>query len=104
MEIPPDPHIDADRLCQAAEAALAAAAQIWEQPGGRWPYPADLMGRPDQPECLRGFTRWEMERASEFLVRLGWIERPERQRQCGPGNPSQPAAHGGASHRGQAPR
>lgn len=61
-----------DRLCDAAEAALKAAVEASE--GGPWPYPADLMGATNQPECLTQFTRWEIEQASEFLVRLGMIE------------------------------
>jgi hypothetical protein len=61
-----------ERLCDAAEAALKAAVEAAD--GRAWPYPADLMGTPDQPECLCQFTRWEIEQASEFLVRLGMIE------------------------------
>lgn len=64
------------RLWEAAEAALAAARDVAEYTGGPVPYPADLMGSPMQPECLAGFTRWEIEQASAFLVRMGVIERP----------------------------
>ena len=67
-----------ERLCEAAEAALRAAVEVAEYTGGPWPYPADLMGSPLQPEFLSPFTRWEMEQASEFLVRLGMIEAPKR--------------------------
>ena len=67
-----------ERLCDAASAALAAAVEVAEQRGGAWPYPADLMGSPEQPECLCAFTRFEIEQASEFLVRLGMIESPRR--------------------------
>jgi hypothetical protein len=66
-----------ERLCDAASAALAAAVEVAEHRGGVWPYPADLMGAPDQPECLCAFTRFEIEQASEFLVRLGMIESPK---------------------------
>jgi len=65
-------------LCDAAEAALTAAVEVAGGNGGVWPYPVDLMGAPNQPECLCGFTRWEIEQASEFLVRLGMIEPPRR--------------------------
>jgi hypothetical protein len=68
--------ISPERLCEAAEAALRAAVEVAEYTGGPWPYPADLMGGPLQPDYLAGFTRWEMEQASEFLVRLGMIDRP----------------------------
>jgi hypothetical protein len=61
---------------EATETAWWASNQVWKERGGRRPYPADLMGTPDQPECLRAFARWEIEEASEFLVRLGMIRRP----------------------------
>jgi hypothetical protein len=67
-----------ERLCDAAEAAMKAAVEA--AAGGTWPYPADLMGAPNQPECLCHFTRWEIEQACEFLVRLGMIEPPKRSR------------------------
>jgi hypothetical protein len=66
-----------ERLCDAASAALAAAVEVAGQSGGIWPYPLDLMGASNQPECLCAFTRYEIEQASEFLVRLGMIESPK---------------------------
>ena len=69
-------HLDPARLVAAAEAALRAAVDVAEYTGGPWPYPADLMGSSLQPEFLNEFTRWEIEQASEFLVRLGAIEKP----------------------------
>ncbi len=80
MNSRPGTHINEDRLVQAAEAAWWAAHKVWNQRGGFRPYPADLMDDPDPPECLRGFTRWEMEQASEFLVRLGMIEKRGQER------------------------
>jgi hypothetical protein len=38
------------------------------------------MGSANQPECLCAFTRYEIEQASEFLARMGFIERPARGR------------------------
>lgn len=76
----PNEQLSAERLCDAASAALAAAVEAAEHRGGVWPYPADLMGAPDQPACLSGFTRYEIEQASEFLVRLGMIESPKHKR------------------------
>lgn len=64
-----------ERLCEAAEAALHAAVEVAQHTGGRWPYPADLMGGPMQPSCLAEFTRFEIDEACRFLVRLGMIER-----------------------------
>lgn len=66
--------VSPERLVEAAEAALMAAAEAAEVGGGDWPYPADLMGHPDQPACLCPFTRWEIEQACEFLVRMGMLE------------------------------
>lgn len=65
------PQLHPDRLIQAAEAALAAAQEVAEHTGGPWPYPPDLMGTEMQPDALADFTKWEIEQASEFLVRLG---------------------------------
>ncbi len=70
----PADHLSAERLCEAAEAALRAAADVAEYTGGPWPYPADLMGSPLQPDWLSEFTKFEIEAASEFLVRMGLIE------------------------------
>lgn len=68
-------HIDPDRLVAAAEAALRAAVDVSEYTGGPRPYPADLMGTTLQPEFLSEFTKWEMEEACDFLVRLGALEK-----------------------------
>lgn len=83
MDMHSDTQISADRLILAAEAGLWAATKVWKQGGGFRPYPADLMDRPDPPECLRSFTRSEMERASEFLVRLDMIEKRGHERRLG---------------------
>lgn len=69
-----------DRLVLAAEAAWWAAHKVWYQAGAFRPYPGDLMDDRDPPGCLRGFTPWEMEQASEFLVRLGMIEKRGQER------------------------
>ena len=66
--------IPAERLCEAAEAALLAAVDVAEYTGTPWPYPADLMGTAMQPACLDSFTRNEIEQACRFLVRLGALE------------------------------
>jgi len=75
--------LDPDRLVEAAEASLCAAVENAEFTGGAWPYPADLMGSPIQPACLSRFARWEIEKACEFLVRLGVLERPDIARRRG---------------------
>jgi hypothetical protein len=72
----PRGHIEPDRLLQAAEAALMAAEDVADHTGGPRPYPLDLMGAPLQPDCLSEFTRYEIQQACEFLVRLGELEPP----------------------------
>lgn len=66
--------MEAGRLCDAAEAALKAVVEVAERNGGRRVYPADIMIGPMHPTCLNGFTRAEIEQASQFLARMGWIE------------------------------
>lgn len=67
-----------DRLLEAASAALEAAKDVAQYTGGPAPYPLELMGSPLQPSCLEGFTRWEIEQACDFLVRMGFLEMPSR--------------------------
>jgi len=69
-----------ERLFEAAEAALRAAEENAEFTGRAGAYPLDLMGSPVQPECLTPFTRFEIEQACEFLVRMGAIESPGRRK------------------------
>ncbi len=66
--------IEPERLCDAAEAALHAVVEVAQRNGGLWLYPADLMAAPAHPRCLNEYTQFEIERASEFLVRMGVIE------------------------------
>jgi hypothetical protein len=66
-----------ERLLEAAEAALAAARDVAEYTGGPLPYPADLMGSELQPDILSGFTHYEIEQASAFLLRMGWLTKAE---------------------------
>jgi hypothetical protein len=71
--------LDAERLCDAAEAALHAVVEAAQVNGGRWVYPLDLMETPAHPPVLNAFTHSEIASASEFLVRMGVIE-PRRSR------------------------
>ncbi len=66
--------MEAGRLCDAAEAALKAVVEVAERNGGRRIYPTDIMTGPMHPACLNGFTRAEIDVASQFLVRMGWID------------------------------
>ena len=73
-------HLSADRLIEAAEAAMAAMKENAEFTGGAGAYPLDLLGSPVQPACLAPFTRYEIEQACEFLVRMGELDAPSRKR------------------------
>lgn len=73
-----DQQIDPQRLCDAAEAALRAAVERADGKTGEWPWPATLMGTPTQPDYLAEFTKFEIEQACAFLVRLGYLEIPRR--------------------------
>lgn len=68
--------ITPDRLVDAATAVLEAVAEVREELGEAVVFPPDLMGSPNQPRCLCEFTRWEVEEATAFLMRMGYLERP----------------------------
>lgn len=70
----PNEQITPDRLCDAAEAVMHAVVEVAERKKGGWVYPPELLGSADQPECLCDFTRWEVEEATRFLIRLGMVE------------------------------
>jgi hypothetical protein len=65
--------IPADRLAEAADIVLRALREYAEEHGGAVIYPTDLLGSPDQPRALCELTRFEVEQAARFLVRLGFI-------------------------------
>ena len=67
-----------DRLLEAAAAAMEASRDVASYTGGPAPFPLDLMGSPLQPSCLAPFTRFEIEQACDFLVKLGFLELPKR--------------------------
>ncbi len=71
---PAKPQLDPLRLCDAAEAVLIAVVDAAERMGGRWPDPVQLVGTPLCPESLKPYSRDEVEQATEFLVRLGFLE------------------------------
>lgn len=68
------------RLFEAAEAALVAAAQTaatrTAAARADHPLPPALMGTTRQPRCLDEFARWEIEEATAFLIRLGVLDSP----------------------------
>ena len=64
-------NIPAERLIEAADAIFRARDELGTEllPA----LPADLLGSPDQPECLCDFTRDEISEATLFLARLGLL-------------------------------
>jgi hypothetical protein len=70
----PNEQITPDRLCDAAEAVMLAVVEVADRTRGGWIYPPELMGSADQPQCLCDFTRFEVEQATQFLIRLGMVE------------------------------
>ncbi|TVQ82706.1 MAG: hypothetical protein EA380_00405 [Phycisphaeraceae bacterium] len=63
-----------DRLIDAADAGFRASKEAARDRKTRnLPWPCDLMGADDQPEGLAEFSLWEMEQATAFLIRLGFI-------------------------------
>jgi hypothetical protein len=67
--------ISPDRLVDAASAVLEAVAEVRDEIGEVEVFPPDLMGAVNQPRCLCDFTRWEVEEATAFLMRMGYLER-----------------------------
>jgi hypothetical protein len=69
--------IDPDRLMEAVDAIYEALEELQSE-GLPLRYPVDLMGSPNQPECLCDFTRFEIAEASKFLERAGLMVRRRR--------------------------
>jgi hypothetical protein len=71
--------MDPLRLTDAADAVGVALAAVADTSTGRCPYPPAMLEMPDHPECLDGFTSEELEEATAFLCRLGFlVHRPGR--------------------------
>lgn len=77
--LPARPHRTAERLCDAADAALRATVEVGVE-RGEWLHPLDILDSPHRPSYMSGFTPREIERASEFLARLGMIAPSARSR------------------------
>jgi hypothetical protein len=71
--------IDPLRLIDAADAVGLALAEVVDSSTGHCPYPPAMLKMPDHPECLDEFSAEELEEATAFLCRLGFlVHRPER--------------------------
>ena len=65
--------LDPMRLIDAADAVGEALTEVADAETGRCPYPPALLDRPDRPACLDGFTAEELEEATRFLCRMGFL-------------------------------
>ncbi len=68
--------LEPDRLFEATNAVMAALDEWATEHKGSTIYPLDMMGTPEQPRPLCDFTLFEVQQASEFLVRMGMIQPP----------------------------
>ncbi|MGE3107467.1 MAG: hypothetical protein AB7G11_00550 [Phycisphaerales bacterium] len=71
--------MNADRLFETSEAVLQAVSETLTAIAGkkrRAPYPPSLMGSQREPACLSTFSKSEVEQATAFLCRLGYLELP----------------------------
>jgi hypothetical protein len=66
-------NLSPQRLVEASEAALLAAAEAPINERGVQPHVLEVLGTPNQPDCLSCFTRDEIEQACAFLTRLGFM-------------------------------
>ncbi|MHC4129179.1 MAG: hypothetical protein ACYTE6_08505 [Planctomycetota bacterium] len=64
-QIPPE------RLLEAADAILEAVIEVADVHDGLYLHPPQLLGTTFQPLSLRAFTAFEVQEATQFLVRLG---------------------------------
>jgi hypothetical protein len=65
--------IQPERLLEAADAVLEAIIEVADEFDGLYMHPPQLLGTTLQPLCLREFTAFEIQEATQFLVRLGVI-------------------------------
>jgi hypothetical protein len=68
--------ITPDRLIEVAMSVFDACNEWSQMHRGNTIYPTDLLGSPEQPKSMTEFTRFEVEEAAMFLVRMGFIQPP----------------------------
>lgn len=68
--------ITPDRLVEVSMAVYDACLEWSHNHGGRSIYPTDLLGSTEQPKSMTEFTRFEVEEAAMFLMRMGFIQPP----------------------------
>ena len=69
----PSEEITPGRLVEAADACLQAVSEVADDLNGSYVHPPRLMGTTIQPACLREYTSFEVQQATDFLVRLGLL-------------------------------
>lgn len=63
---------DTTRITHAADAILEACYESAELPDA--PFPPELLGTPQCPDCLRSYSAGDLEEATVFLYRLGMLK------------------------------
>lgn len=71
----PREQLSPERLVEVAIGVMKACEEYAAEHGGRVIYPTELLGSPDQPRIMTDYTRFEVEEAAAFLVRMGYLER-----------------------------
>lgn len=66
--------VEPQRLVDAAIVVLKVCTAYASSHDGRSVHPTELMGDPAEGRDLAVFTRHEVEEATRFLVRLGYLE------------------------------
>jgi hypothetical protein len=66
--------VDPDRLVEAAIVVLRACTEYAASHDGRSVHPTELADTTPQARALTQFSKFEIEEATQFLVRLGYLE------------------------------
>ncbi len=64
------------RLIEVTDAVIAGLQELTRDNKPTL-YPPELVGTPMLPSAMVGYTRAEVQEATDFLVRLGFIEIPK---------------------------
>ncbi len=75
-DVGPSDQITPDRLIEVASAVYEACNEWSHNHNGKSIYPTELLGSMEQPKSMTEFTRFEVEEAAMFLVRMGFIQPP----------------------------
>jgi hypothetical protein len=70
----PREQLNPDRLVEVAIGVMKACEEYAAEHNGNIMYPTELLGSPEQPRIMMDYTRFEVEEAAAFLVRMGYLE------------------------------